>query len=112
MANQLDHERAASTVGGRSKIVLIIPNMSGVSGADSDFADERLRAMREIVPDMELFFLSGGTATRWNRFVRNPRIHIHQLRVSGQSGAEDSSIPSQLRELITTIQASKKSDLS
>uniref|UniRef100_A0A1B0EZM6 Uncharacterized protein n=1 Tax=Phlebotomus papatasi TaxID=29031 RepID=A0A1B0EZM6_PHLPP len=79
MANQLDHERAASSVGGRSKIVLIIPNMSGVSGADSDFADERLRAMREIAPDMELFFLSGGTATRWNRFVRNPRTHIHQL---------------------------------
>ncbi|XP_059608951.1 uncharacterized protein LOC132256511 [Phlebotomus argentipes] len=104
MTNQLDQERQNGTMGGRSKIVLIIPNMSGVSGADSDFADERLRSMREIFPDMELYFLSGGTATRWNRFVRNPRIHIHPLRVSGLSGAEDNTIPAQLRDLITRIQ--------
>uniref|UniRef100_A0A7G3AXU3 Uncharacterized protein n=1 Tax=Lutzomyia longipalpis TaxID=7200 RepID=A0A7G3AXU3_LUTLO len=104
MANQLDHERQAGIVGGRSKIVLIIPNMAGISGADSDFADERLRAMREVFPDMELFFLSGGTATRWNRFVRNPRIHIHPLRVMGQGGAEDNTIPAQMRDLISRIQ--------
>ncbi|GAB0090052.1 uncharacterized protein DMENIID0001_047110 [Sergentomyia squamirostris] len=104
MANQLDHERQSGSVGGRSKIVLIVPNMAGVSGSDSDFADERLRILREVVPDMELFFLSAGSATRFNRFVRNPRIHIHSLSVRGQSGAEDNTIPTQLRDLVLNIQ--------
>uniref|UniRef100_A0A1L8D9M0 Uncharacterized protein n=1 Tax=Nyssomyia neivai TaxID=330878 RepID=A0A1L8D9M0_9DIPT len=104
MTNQLDHERSTGRVGGRSKVVLIVPNMAGISGADSDFADQRLRAMREVFPDMELFFLSGGTATRWNRFVRNPRIHIHPLRIMGQGGAEDNTITTQLRDLTQRIQ--------
>lgn len=107
MTNQLDHERSTGRVGGRSKVVLIVPNMAGISGADSDFADQRLRAMREVFPDMELFFLSGGTATRWNRFVRNPRIHIHPLRIMGQGGAEDNTITTQLRDLTQRIQEGK-----
>lgn len=77
----MNEERANSFVGGQSMITLIIANTAGVGESDANFAFEQILLLREQVPDMALFFLAGGTASRFNRFVRTPSTDVFQLAI-------------------------------
>lgn len=52
-----EHEKSLS--GGRSYISLIVPQLSGVSEPDSNFAAEQLINLRETQPDLTLLFWAG-----------------------------------------------------
>lgn len=84
---QMDYERATSSVGGRSLIALIIPQMAGASDADSNFAVEQVIILREQVPDLTLLFLAAGSQTRFQRFVRDPQRDLFPLQAIG-TGAD------------------------
>lgn len=96
-------ERTNSSMSGRSKIGLIIPNTAAVSEGDSNFAIERLQIMREEVPDLRLMFFAGGTPSRFNRFVREESRDIFQLRELG-SGAVIDTVQVQTNPVIQRIQ--------
>lgn len=67
----LENDRINNSVGGRSFVSLIVPQMTGVSDSDSNYAREQIIILREIVPDLTILFLSGGSHTRFENFVRD-----------------------------------------
>ncbi|XP_058836615.1 uncharacterized protein LOC131693093 [Topomyia yanbarensis] len=94
-------ERQTSSMSGRSKIALIIPNTAAVSEGDTNYAIEQLQIMREEIPDLRLIFFSGGSATRFNRFVREE--DIFPLRELG-TGAVIDTVQVQTTPVIQRIQ--------
>lgn len=88
--NLLEHERATSSVGGRSHIALIIPQAAAVNEGDSNFAVEQLRIFREDIPDLRVMFWSAGSPNRFERFVREPARDLYPLRIDLQGIGGDS----------------------
>lgn len=78
--NLLIHEQMTMQVGGRSKIALIVPQIAAVNEAHRNVALDRLRILREDVPDLRVVFFSGGTESRFDQFVREPSRDIFPLR--------------------------------
>lgn len=85
---QLDWERATSAVARRSFVALIIPQMSGVSDADANFAVEQVNILREQVPDLHLLFFAAGSQNRFERFVREAQRDLFQLQPLSASATE------------------------
>lgn len=52
----LNEEHDKSQAGGHSYITLVVPQLGGVSEADSNFAAEQLILLRETQPDLTLLF--------------------------------------------------------
>lgn len=77
---QLDFERTTSSVGGRSLVTIIVPQMSGINEAEGNFAVEQVQILREQVPDLHLLFFTGGSQTRFERFVREPQRDLFPLQ--------------------------------
>lgn len=96
-------ERQNNSMSGRSKICLIMPNTAAVSEGDSNFAIERLQILREEVPDLRFLYFAGGSATRFNRFVREESRDIFPLRELG-SGAVIDGVHVQTAPVIQRIQ--------
>lgn len=64
-------ERSRNTVGGRSKIALIVvPGAAVVTEEQAGFAHEQLRIIRETVPDLRILFWAAGSTERFIPFVR------------------------------------------
>lgn len=96
-------ERTNSSMSGRSKIGLIMPNTAAVSEGDSNYAIEQLRILSEEIPDLRLIFFAGGSHTRFNRFVRDEGRDTYQLRELG-SGAVIDTVHVQTNPVIHRIQ--------
>ncbi|XP_055597479.1 uncharacterized protein LOC129747349 [Uranotaenia lowii] len=97
----MSEERTNSSMSGRSKIALIMPNTAAVN--DGDYAFEQLQIIREEIPDLRLIFLAGGTHTRFARFVRDQNRDLFQMREI-TSGAVIDSVHVQTRPVIVRIQ--------
>ncbi|XP_058462010.1 uncharacterized protein LOC131437003 [Malaya genurostris] len=96
-------ERQTSSMSGRSKIGLIIPNTAAVSEGDTNYAVEQLQILREEIPDLRLIFFAGGAATRFNRFVREESRDVFQLRELGTGSVID-TVQEQTTPVIQRIQ--------
>ncbi|XP_053686026.1 uncharacterized protein LOC128735569 [Sabethes cyaneus] len=96
-------ERQNSSMSGRSKIGLIIPNTAAVSDGDTNYAVEQLQILREEVPDLRLLFFAGGSHTRFNRFVLEESRDVFQLREIG-TGAVIDTVQVQTSPVIRRIQ--------
>lgn len=99
----LDQEQSNSSVGGRSHIALIIPQMSSPNDANGNDATERLLLMREEVPDLVLLFLAGGAASRFERFARERRDIFAFQSIS----SEKENVPATVNPVIRRIQEGK-----
>lgn len=84
----LDDEKSRGSVGGKSFIALIIPQMAGVNAADGNFAVERIVNMREVIPDLQIIFWSGGAHGRFEQFVRDPQRDLFPL-MAGTSNSDN-----------------------
>lgn len=96
-------ERQTSSMSGRSKIGLVMPNTAAVSEGDSNWAVEQLAILREEVPDLRMLFFAGGSPTRFNRFVREESRDIFPMRELG-SGAVIDAVNVQTQPVIQRIQ--------
>lgn len=99
----MNGEREHQTPGGRSLISLVVANQGNVNEADSNFASEQLRIMREILPDLRFIFWTGGSPNRFERFVREPARDLYQLRIFLQ-GVGGESIQVNAHPVIHRIQ--------
>lgn len=79
----LDRERTQTVVATQSLVSLIIAQQGAVSEADTNFSVQEIQIMRELIPDLTLLFMAGGTASRFARFVRNESQDIFPLQLSG-----------------------------
>ncbi|XP_055597481.1 LOW QUALITY PROTEIN: uncharacterized protein LOC129747350 [Uranotaenia lowii] len=96
----MSEERTNSSMSGRSKIALIMPNMA--ANNDSDNAFKELQKIREEIPDLRLIFLAGGNHTRFARFVLDQNLDLFQMREI-TTGVID-SVHVQTRPVIVRIQ--------
>ncbi|XP_055536288.1 uncharacterized protein LOC129724976 [Wyeomyia smithii] len=96
-------ERQNSSMSGRSKIGLVMPNTAAVSDGDSNYATEQLQILREEVPDLRLLFFAGGSHTRFNRFALEESRDVFQLREIGTGAAID-TVQVQTSPVIQRIQ--------
>lgn len=103
----LDQEQTNSSVGGRSHIALIIPQMSSPNEANANDATERLLLMREEVPDLVLLFLAGGAASRFERFARERRDIFAFQSIS----SEKENVPATVNPVIRRIQEGEKNTI-
>lgn len=87
----LNEDHAQSSLGGRSIIALVVPQMAGVNEADSNFAAEQIQLLNEVQPDLQLLFWSGGSPGRFARFVRDQQRDIFQLMSFSSSGTDSST---------------------
>lgn len=55
----------------KSDVVLIIPYTSTLSNSDKDYCTEKIKQMREKVPDTTLLILTYGSKDRWADLVRD-----------------------------------------
>lgn len=99
----MNSEREQQTAGGRSLISLVVVNQAVANEADSNFADEQIRTMREELPDLRWIFWAAGTPNRFERFVREPARDLYQLRINLQ-GIGGESIQTVAHPLIHRIQ--------
>lgn len=79
-----------TNAGGRSFIALVVPQLTGVNEADSNFAVEQLFYLREVQPDLRLLFWAGGSAGRFARFVVDQQRDIFPLEF-GATGPDSSN---------------------
>lgn len=103
----LDVERARSSVGGRSFISLIVPQMAGVSEADSNFAREQIVILREIIPDLTMLFLAGGSHNRFENFVRDRQRDLFRLMSIGSGPDSGQQVLMYVQPVVQRIQSSK-----
>lgn len=103
----LDTDRARSSVGGRSLITLIVPQMAGVSDSDSNYVREQIVTIREIVPDLTMLFLAGGSHTRFENFVRDRQRDLFQLMSIGSGPDSGQQVLQFVQPVIQRIQSSK-----
>lgn len=85
----LNEENRQTSVGGRSHVALIVPQMAGVNEADGNFAMDQITILREIIPDLTLLFFAGGSATRFARFVRDAQRDLFPLQSFSSSGSDN-----------------------
>lgn len=99
----MNGEREHQNPGGRSLISLIVANQGNVNEADANFANEQIRIMQEILPDLRWIFWTGGSPNRFERFVREPARDLYQLRIFLQ-GVGGESIQVNAHPVIHRIQ--------
>lgn len=99
----LNSEREQQNPGGRSLISLVVVNQAVANEADSNFADEHIRLMREELPDLRWLFWAAGSPNRFDRFVREPARDLYQLRINLQ-GIGGESIQTVAHPVIHRIQ--------
>lgn len=80
----MNAERERQSPGGRSLISLVVVNTATANEADSNFAAEQIRIMREIMPDLRWIFWAAGSPNRFERFVREVARDLYQLRINLQ----------------------------
>lgn len=85
----LTEENRQNSVGGRSHIALIVAQMAGVNEADANFAWDQITILREIIPDLTLLFVAGGSPGRFSRFVRDPQRDLFPLPTFSSSGTDN-----------------------
>lgn len=102
-AEILDEERARSQASGRSFIALVVPQLSGVNEADSNFVAEQLVTIRERNPDLKLLFWSGGSHGRFARFVQDQNRDLFQLQAFSSSGDSSQQINTYTQPVIKRI---------
>ncbi|XP_055907515.1 uncharacterized protein LOC129942548 [Eupeodes corollae] len=68
-----------NTVGGRSMIALLVPNMATVNDGDSNYVQIQLQYIYEQIPDLKFLYFTGGSAIRFNSFVVDPSKDIFQI---------------------------------
>lgn len=103
--SMLDVDRARSSVGGRSFISLIVPQMAGVSDADSNFAREQIFILREIVPDLTLLFWAGGSHRRFENFVRDQQRDLFPLLSISPGPDSGQQVLTYVQPVVQRIQA-------
>lgn len=86
----LNEEHSKSQAGGRSFVGLVVPQLSPVNEADSNYVIEQLVSLRENQPDLTLLFWSGGSVGRFQAFVVNQQRDLFSLSSSSGSGADAS----------------------
>lgn len=91
-AKILDDERAKSQASGRSFIALVVPQLSGVNEADSNFVAEQLVSIRERNPDLKLLFWAGGSHGRFARYVQDQNRDLFPLLAFSSSGDSSQQI--------------------
>lgn len=89
-AKILDEERAKSQPSGRSFIALVVPQLSGVNEADSNYVAEQLVSIREKNPDLKLLFWSGGSHGRFSRYVQDQNRDLFPLMAFSSSSSDNS----------------------
>ncbi|XP_012535365.2 uncharacterized protein LOC105836104 [Monomorium pharaonis] len=72
---------------GKSDVVLIIPFTTTLSETDKQYCKEKIKTMREKVPDATLLILTYGTKDRWTELVRDPANDLFSTSVSGDIGS-------------------------
>jgi hypothetical protein len=80
----LNRERESSTVGGRSHIALIVPNIGPVTEQQTNFAVEQLQIFREDIPDLRFIYFAPNSPNRFERFVREPVRDLYPLSIDLQ----------------------------
>lgn len=85
----LNEEHNNSQAGGRSYVALVVPQLSSVNEADSNYVAEQLVLLRETQPDLTLLFWAGGAPGRFARFVTDQRRDVFQLQY-GSTGVDSS----------------------
>lgn len=102
-AQILDEEHIKSLPSGRSFIALVVPQLSPVNDADSNFVVEQLVSIRERNPDLKLLFWSGGSHGRFARFVQDQKRDLFQLSSYGSSGDSSQQIHQNTQPVIARI---------
>lgn len=101
----MELERTNSTIGGRSKILLIVPNTASVNDGDTTFAVQQIQLMREEVPDLRILFLAGGTPNRFARFVQDETRDI--FRVFPETSVVGQNIAQTVAPVVQRVQTGK-----
>lgn len=96
-------ERQNSSMSGRSKIGLIMPNTAAVGEGDATHSVQQLQILREEIPDLRLLFFAGGSPTRFARFVREESRDLFPMRELGTGPAND-AVQTQTSPVIRRIQ--------
>lgn len=94
----MDEEKRNSSSGGRSLIALIVTSMGSVNEGDTNFAIERIKILREEVPDLKILFMANGAVTRFSQFVKDPSKDLFTARQGGDN------IPTQAKPVLKRIQ--------
>lgn len=100
----LNVEQTAQSMGGRSLVAIVIPQLGAVSEADNNFSVQELRLLNEESPDLLLLFLSGGSQDRFNPFVREPSRDTFPLQVTGSN---TDNVPAIVNPLLQRIHLSE-----
>lgn len=101
--SHMNLENEKQTPGGRSFISLVVANTANVNEADTNFAIDQIRIIREEAPDLRWLFWAAGSPNRFERFVREPVRDLHQLRINLQ-GIGGESIQTIAHPVIHRIQ--------
>lgn len=103
----LDEDRARSSVGGRSFVSLIVPQMSGVGDSDSNYAREQIVGLREIVPDLTILFMAAGSHRRFENFVHDRQRDLFPLMSISPGPESGQQILLYIQPVIQRIQSGK-----
>lgn len=103
----LDDEHARSSVGGRSFVALIVPQMTGISESESVYSREQIILLREIIPDLTLLFMAGGSYTRFENYVRDPEHDLFPLLSISQGPESGQQVLTYVQPVIRRIQSGK-----
>lgn len=77
--DQLEQERLTQSVGGRSQVAIIMPQLGTPNEADTQFSAQFINVIHEENPDMHILFFGGGTIGRFGRFVREESLDLFTL---------------------------------
>lgn len=88
----MNGEQRNNSVGGRSMIALIVPNMATVNDGDSNYVQIQLQYINETIPDLKFLYFTGGSPIRFNSFVVEPAKDIFQISL-GQNNAASQGRP-------------------
>lgn len=83
----LEEARAQTWSGGRSFISLVVPQLSAVNEADSNYVIEQLYYLREVQPDMTLLFWASGSVGRFASYVVDQNRDLFQFTTYGESAS-------------------------
>ncbi|XP_055855905.1 uncharacterized protein LOC129919096 isoform X2 [Episyrphus balteatus] len=88
----MNGQKQNNSVGGRSMIALLVPNMATVNDGDSNYVQIQLQYIYEQIPDLKFLYFTGGSAIRFNSFVTDPAKDIFQISL-GQNNAASQGRP-------------------
>lgn len=93
----MDEEKINSSVGGRSMVALLMPNIDTISDSDSNYALTRLWYIYEQVPDLEFIYYGGGVITRFQAFVRNVK-DLFSLQIGSNVATQSGAVVVHIKE--------------